>query len=195
MVLNYNKKIHKTTLKVKGRPAKSQQRKMAEDRGVPSLLRSGVVGDVVPNAQEDQCTKKLLGLVLSMIQRSATTAGEYAEHAGRKVVMPLDVQMALKYHAMRFFGEESVASLEKSELKEMEDMLEETESEEEDDDDMPALIDDSEEDEEWTRSTCECSVCRDMHAAEDGWEAWNPEDPAEQFLKVSVDKTISQCNN
>lgn len=166
---------------------------MAEDRGVPSSIRSGVVGDVVPSTQEDQCTKRLLGLVLSMVRRAATTAGEYAEHAGRNVVTPSDVQMALKYHAMRFFGEESVTALENFELKEMEDMLEydSTTEEEEEEEQEPKDT----EGQEWTRSACECAVCRDMHAAEDVWESWAPEDPAEQFLKVSVNKTISQCNH
>lgn len=174
------------------RTVTAEKKKMS---GIPDTLRSGLVGDVEPSETENAFMKRLLGLVMAMINRSVETAGKYTAHASRSVVMPADVHMALKYHARRFFSAESMDSLERTELQEMEDLIDSVQDSDKDSDkdsDDEAASGSDSSDLQWTRSNCTCDFCTHMHAIDEEWDSWSPEDPEEQFLKSSVEKTIAK---
>lgn len=47
-------------------------------------------------------------------------------------------------------------------------------------------------DETWTRSECQCSVCVGMNETWETWDAWMPTDPAEKWIKAHVDTAVAQ---
>lgn len=165
---------------------------------IPETLRTGLVGEIEPSETENAFMKRILGLVMAMLNRSMETAAKYTAHATRSVVLPADVHMALKYHARRFFSDESMDSLERTELRDMESLLEsvqDTDSECDSDSDTENENSSSEaaiQDLQWTRSKCTCDFCTSMHTVDEMWDSWVPEDPEEQFLKSSVEKTIQK---
>lgn len=171
---------------------------MAAEHGIPDTIRTGS-GAGVDDPAADATAMRLLALVMAMVKRAGDSAGEYAEHAGRTVVLAPDVHLALKYHAQTFLSETTADALD-ADVADMEDILYATSSSTSDDE-LATSAEAATDDEpagEWTRSRCGCAQCLGIHRAEETWDAWDPADPAEANLKRSVDKTIrdtAQINN
>lgn len=164
------------------------------------FMRSGLSNDPV-NVPED-FANRLLSITLTMVARAATDAATYCEHAGRTEVSEEDIAASLKRQAMRFSTDEDleadVAETQRVLFDESSDD-DELESEDESEDECESGDEsDSEEDDPdrptWTRSTCSCDLCRTMNEALDGWNAWNPEDPVEAYMKHTVERSIEAAN-
>jgi histone H3/H4 len=166
------------------------------------FMRSGLSNDPV-NVSED-FTNRLMSITLTMITRAATDAATYCEHAGRTNVSEEDIAASLKRQAMHFATDES---LEEDVLETQRILFDEDESEDEDEgtedegtESEYETGDDESEDEEdepngeWTRSTCTCDLCRTMNESMDEWNDWAPEDPVEQYLKGTIERSIEAAN-
>lgn len=157
------------------------------------FMRSGLLNDPV-NVPED-FMNRLMSITLTMVARAATNAAVYCEHAGRTEVAEEDIAASLKCQAMRFSTDEDleadVAETQRVLFEESED----DEESEEDESDESESEDESESDRpEWTRSTCTCDLCRTMNESMDGWDAWNPEDPVEAYMKQTIKRSIEAAN-
>lgn len=140
--------------------------------------------------------QRLISLVFVLVKRAATTAALYCKHAQREIVTPEDIKLALKYHAKTFFDEDGMGDLEKD-MHAMEELVQRFASEEATSDDvvdsmcdevegMYEEVDEECDDEE--SQACECDVCSKITDLD--WDAWNPEDPAEVFLKTRIDEIL-----
>lgn len=125
--------------------------------------------------------KRLYTITATMIAKAAEVAAVYCEHAGRKAVMPQDVQLGLRYQARVFFHSDNL----EQDVEEMEAHLDAISDEE--DTDSEGTEDDTQGSEEWMRSECPCETCSGMHQAYDTWDEWHPTDEAEAFVKRAID--------
>jgi histone H3/H4 len=176
------------------------------------FMRSGLV-DVPMNVPED-FTNRLMSITLTMVTRAAVDAATYCEHAGRSNVTEADIAASLKRQAMHFATdaslEEDVAETQRILFDEEDEGTESegtdsegsegTDSEYESMDESEGTDEGTEsegtdsEPEPWTRSTCTCDVCRTVNEALDAWDDWTPEDPVEQYLKRTVERSIEAAN-
>jgi hypothetical protein len=147
-----------------------------------------------------------MSITLTMVTRAATDAAMYCEHAGRTNVSEEDIAASLKRQAMHFATDESLEEdvLETQRILFDEDEDTEDEGTESGDEseyeseyetgDEDTESEDDEPNGEWTRSTCTCDLCRTMNEAMDGWDGWAPEDPVEQYLKGTIERSIEAAN-
>ena len=165
-------------------------------------MRSGLSNDPL-NVPED-FMNRLMSITLTMVARAATDAAMYCEHAGRTEVSEQDIAASLKRQAMRFSTDED---LEADVAETQRVLFDEPSDDEEDESEYDESEDESEYDESeydeseyeserpvWTRSTCACDLCRTMNEAIDGWDAWNPEDPVEAYMKQTIERSIDAAN-
>ena len=178
----------------------------------PPIMRTGLMGNSneITVDRHSPLGQRLISLVFVLVKRAATTAAKYCFHCKRTLVTPMDVHYALKYHARTFFAEEGFEKLEE-ETTEMGELVsrfvredissdevvdtfvdEEDISGDEDDDD-----DEEEEEEEEERAAekgeeCSCEFCTAIRGS--GWDAWDPQDPAEQFIKNHIDQVFAEKN-
>ena len=167
----------------------------------PSSLRTGFGGANAKGIDKNSpLGKRLISLVFVLVKRAATTAALFCTHAKRTLVTPQDVGMAMRYHAMTFLAEHGFEELEKD-VQDMEALVsqfvqeEATSSDVVDafvdgpyDDDVDEDTDETEEvddDEDIVDHICVCETCAGIRSVD--WESWQPEDPAEQFLKKHID--------
>ena len=167
--------------------------------------------------------RRLVTTAACLIDSAAGTAAKYALHANRQDVLPRDVHLALMYESMHFLQKESLerdVEVMERELFGGGDQ-EDDDSDDDDSDDDDSEDDDTSSSEtsvsddeipgtppasqssstppvalnlpEWTRSECECGLCRDVHLSEVSWDDWDPEDEAEKYLKITVQKTIDHA--
>ena len=179
----------------------------------PSSLRTGFGGANAKGIDKNSpLGKRLISLVFVLVKRAATTAALYCTHAKRSLVTPQDVGMAMRYHAMTFLAEHGFEELEKD-VQDMEALVSQFVQEEatssdvvdafvdgaydEDSDDEETAdetdetedIDDAEEEEDVMDHICVCETCAGIRSVD--WETWQPEDPAEQFLKKHIDEVFT----
>jgi len=158
---------------------------------------------------------KILGVITVMLQKAVETAGIFAEHGGyHREITADDIRRAMKVQARTFFKsddlEERVASVVQDEQAEAEPVLKnitlrkirrrkvkkdaDADDVSYDDvpyDDIPDVtlnLGDVPSDLGLPYNACECTTCRDIRALVDGWDAWDPEDEVEKFLKKHVDQ-------
>lgn len=150
-----------------------------------SFMRSGLGAQESVGVSEDFAIR-LISLVMTMIQHATKTAVLYAEHAGRSEVTPQDIHRSLRYEAQAFFHRESLEQdVQETEMLIRDYSTDEEESSEEEEPEPQT--------QPFTKSTCTCTLCSDVNRIWDTWDAWNPEDEAEKFVKNAVDKTIQEC--
>ena len=164
----------------------------------PPSLRTGLADDVSPPKidRNSPLGQRLISLVFVLVKRAATTATTYCTHSKRKIVTPEDVQYALKYHAKTFFEEEGFETLEKETL-EMEDLVSRFINEDMSSDEVvDTFTEESESDDEEVSDDpgeeCHCELCTTIRGVD--WDAWDPSDPAENFIKVHVDQVFGKNN-
>lgn len=168
----------------------------------PPVLRTGLLGGEGPTIDKNSpLGKRLLGLVFVLVKRAATTAAMYCAHDARSMVTPDDVRLALKYHAMTFFSEAGYDQLERD-VNDMEGMVDAFVTESlasgdivdafaddavahEASSDEETSTDDDVDPETPADPGCDCEVCRGIRELE--WDAWNPTDPAERFIKSHIE--------
>lgn len=132
------------------------------------------------NEALDDVKKRLVGLLCLMVKQATRAGIVYCTHQGRNVVTEDDTVRGLKYAAMNFFScdyleEDLDAMLENLELDvdsaQYNDVVEKIIN------DVDASIDDA------ITQSCSCDLCEDMKNIESTFDAWEPEDEAEIFLK------------
>ena len=62
----------------------------------------------------------------------------------------------------------------------------ENENDEYENDDLDDLLTDEEED--WTKSECDCIMCQIVNDIDNFWNNWTPEVPLEKALKKNIDE-------
>lgn len=147
-----------------------------------SFMRTGLAGEGGSRRLPDEFVQHLVSIVMTMVTKAAETAMTYCEHAGRKMVSQKDIHYGLRYQARTFLQREHL----ESEIQETKSALfvEDEESEEEE-------SEDDEEEEEWMESNCECATCKDTNMYVREWDAWQPQDSVEQFVKHAIEQTIA----
>lgn len=164
----------------------------------PPVLRTGF-GDA-PGQKIDKNSpmgKRLISTVFVLVNRAARTAALYCTHSKRTMVTEDDVQRALKYHAITFLSEAEYEKLEQD-VQSMEELVDRFVTEEVTSSDVTnEFCDEAEDDvsvssgeEEEGDVECECTVCSGVRNVE--WDAWNPTDPAELFIKHHIDEMLTQ---
>jgi len=114
-----------------------------------------------------------MDIFLPVYESAIVLAGYYANKCGRTTVTPRDVQYGFRYSARNVTGKQ-LGSLYPEVYEDEESSDEEEES--------------SDEEVEFTRYIGDDDMCLKMNECYDTWESWEPETPAEQALKKSIDK-------
>jgi hypothetical protein len=161
--------------------------------------------------------KRLYSIVATIGSLSLVTSAQYAEHSNRDYVTDTDMKYAWMHLARTFLDrehlEEEIQNTE-NEIYNIEDtcvvcdaaLPEEyfecsedcgrfycSEACAETDEDHECGEDDEEEEKEFTRSTCNCPQCSDIHRHVDTWDTWQPKDAIEAFMKYRlVDAFLSR---
>jgi hypothetical protein len=172
---------------------------------IPPLLRTGfdTLHEKPKIDAESPLGKRLIGLVCVLIRRASMTAATYVEHSKRKMITPNDIVLALKHEAIKFASDKGLETLEE-EMENMNPLLESSSAEngididevvdgqidEEEDDEEDEEEDEEDEDEEGQE--CDCETCRELRNVD--WEAWQPTDPAQAFIKTALDNTMHRLH-
>ena len=137
---------------------------------------------------------ELRRLVMLFMEHATRTALTYTHHAGRTIGTTRDVWMGMQHESHVFFQRPTIETdtpLLDAVLESESESESETESE-------TGVVDGSggesqetaddggdgdDEEPEWTRSTCACELCAAVHHHVDTWDAWEPEDEVQRFLK------------
>ena len=137
------------------------------------LLPTGLIGNTDENA--NQYITTMIDILLPVMEQSMLYAGEYAKGCGRDIILPEDVEYAIKYCAMCRVGQ-IVGST-------MPEIYDDSES----DSDESSVEDVSpEECPEFIRYSGEDHLLTEINQARDSWENWIPQSPAEEMLKNAI---------
>jgi hypothetical protein len=125
---------------------------------------------------EDQFIETSINIILPVLTKAVTLAGEYSKKCGRNTMTAQDMAYAVKYCARTKVGE--TVGIEHPEL------FHETDSDESD----VELVD--EDDEPFTRYSGDDDLMNAVNQANDTWNEWEPMNPSESMLKNAVDKNM-----
>jgi hypothetical protein len=123
---------------------------------------------------ESSYTKSMIDIMLPVMERSMFFAAEYSKACGRDVLLPEDMEYALKYCAMHTVGQ-TIGSL-LPEIYDEEVSDSEDEMEEVDPEDCPPFERYSGDDPNFIQ----------MNEAYDQWDSWVPQNPIEHMLKNAI---------
>jgi 3,4-dihydroxy-2-butanone 4-phosphate synthase len=187
---------------------------------IPENIKSGFsAATAEAMSAEDMAVLKtrMLGLVCLLIKKAAVTAGVFAEHQKRSVVDAPEIILALKHESMQFFQRDTLEADLNTMLRDMtseqgsvdmvnqfiasspedirsssadageglvDTVLDVVESELQESLPTPVDTDDAD-------HPCACSLCTRMENIDFLWEAWQPDDPAEQFLKNHLETLVN----
>lgn len=122
----------------------------------------------------NQYMKTMIDIVTPVLERSMILAAEYSKACERDVILPEDIDYAMKYSAMYTVGQD-IGSL-FPEIYDEDDDEEEEEIEEIDPGDCPPFVRYTGNDERFIL----------MNQAHDTWESWVPQNMTEEMLKKAV---------
>jgi hypothetical protein len=126
-------------------------------------------------------------LVYTLVGNAAESACKYAEHSGRHSASIEDVFSALRYQVRRFFHYEAL----ERDVTRTAGILDAIAQEDaEDTAESDAESDESEHDGQ--HEACRCDFCGAVEATNESWNEWQPNNPAEAFLKRKVDETVAR---
>jgi|TARA_R110000851_G_scaffold183680_1_gene333016 hypothetical protein len=120
----------------------------------------------------------MTGIVMPVLERSVILAAEYSKACGRNVVLSQDVQYASRYCAMHTVGQ-VIGSLFPGVY----------DSDDSDDSDIEVVPEN--ELPEFKRYRGNNPLCNQINQAYDNWSNWEPRNPAEQILKIAINKDDS----
>jgi hypothetical protein len=124
----------------------------------------------------EQYIETMTNILLPVMEKSTLLAAEYAKACGRDIIVPEDMEYAMKYCAMYKVGESIGSTM--PEIYEEELTEEEMEEGEEDVD--------PEECPEFVRYSGTDQTFLQVNEAFDRWNAWQPQNPTEQMLKNAI---------
>tara|TARA_B110000902_G_scaffold236683_1_gene283053 strand:+ start:10742 stop:11179 length:438 start_codon:yes stop_codon:yes gene_type:complete len=120
----------------------------------------------------------MTGIVMPVLERSVILAAEYSKACGRNVVLSQDVQYASRYCAMHTVGQ-VIGSLFPGVY----------DSDDSDDSDIEVVPEN--ELPEFKRYRGNNPLYNQINQAYDNWSNWEPRNPAEQILKIAINKDDS----
>jgi hypothetical protein len=122
----------------------------------------------------EEYIKSMTDIMLPVMEQAVLLAGEYCKACGREVILPEDMEYAMKYCAMYTVGQQIGTMF--PEIYEDDD-----EEEDEDIEDVP-----SEECPSFVQYTGEDTRFIQMNEAVERWDSWVPQSPIEQMLKNAI---------
>jgi len=169
-------------------------------------MRSGFGTTPTGNNSVDALAQRLIATVAVMTRRAGELAMDLAEHENRNDVTRADVNAALKYQARTFLSTCDAPEIVEDVTRTQRELFDDNQSE---------YSSDEDEDEEWISDEttdsdppavdlpavdnppatavviCACERCAAVREAVETWDAWTPSDPAEEYLRGSVNRAIS----
>lgn len=141
------------------------------------MMKTGFGDD--GNAMAERYISSMIDIMLPVMERATVLACEYSKACGRDVLLPEDMEYAIKYCAMHTVGQ-TTGSL-------FPELWQDGEAEDEDED--------GSEDEEIPEEDCPPFVrykgpdntFNMMNDAYDHWGQWVPQSPAEELIKKTID--------
>ena len=130
-------------------------------------------GDVNGEQMAEEYVKSMIDILLPVMEKGMLFAVEYSKACGRDVVLPEDMEYAIKYCAMYTVGQD-IGTL-------FPDIYDEEESDEDDIEDIP-----DEDCPPFERYTGDDERFILMNQAYDRWESWIPQNPTERMLKNAI---------
>ena len=121
----------------------------------------------------EEYIKSMTDIMLPVMEQAMLLAGEYCKACGRDVILPEDMEYAMKYCAMYTVGQQIGTYFPE---------IYDTDDEEEDDiedvetEDCPPFVEYSGEDTRFIQ----------MNDAVKRWDSWAPQSPIEQMLKNAI---------
>lgn len=165
---------------------------------IPKTLRTGFSAvDDADDTEYDDMSKKLISLVAVMTKRAGEVAYHLAVHDNRDTVTSEDVNAALKYQARTFLhtlDHPDVMDEASSMYKDLFDDIDDHDEDMHEDDhhERTSLVDNLRASMEVSSDgQCACETCDRVGHANATWNEWHPTDEAEQFLKRSVEKAMT----
>ena len=121
----------------------------------------------------EEYIKSMTDIMLPVMEQAMLLAGEYCKACGRDVILPEDIEYAMKYCAMYTVGQQIGTMF--PEIYEDEDM-EDEDMEDVPPEDCPPFVEYTGEDTRFIQ----------MNEAVERWESWVPQSPIEQMLKNAI---------
>ena len=122
---------------------------------------------------EEAQQNALIGILLPVLEKSMVLAAEYSKACGRDILLPEDMEYAIKYCAMYTVGQHTESLFPEIYDEESSD---EDDIDEVDDEDCPPF----------KRYIGEDPTFRQMNEAYDHWDTWVPQSPVEEMLKNAI---------
>lgn len=123
----------------------------------------------------EQYIETMTNIILPVIEKSTLLAAEYSKACGRDIILPEDMEYAMKYCAMHTVGQ-TIGSI-MPEIYDEELSDEEIEGEEDvEPEDCPNFVRYSGTDQNFIQ----------VNEAYDRWDSWVPQNPTEQILKNAI---------
>jgi hypothetical protein len=123
----------------------------------------------------EEYIKSMTDIMLPVMEQAVLLAGEYCKACGRDVILPGDMEYAMKYCAMYTVGQQ---------IGTMFPEIYENEDEEEDDEDIEDVP--PENCPSFVQYTGEDTRFIQMNEAVERWNSWVPQSPVEQMLKNAI---------
>ena len=145
------------------------------------MMKTGFGDD--GNGMAERYISSMIEIMLPVVERATVLACEYSKACGRDVLLPEDMEYAIKYCAMHTVGQ-TTGSL-------FPELWEEEGSDEDEMDVEEVDIEDEEIPEEdcppFVRYEGPDNTFNMMNDAYDRWDQWVPQSPAEELIKKAVD--------
>jgi hypothetical protein len=123
----------------------------------------------------EEYIKSMTDIMLPVMEQAMLLAGEYCKACGREVILPEDMEYAMKYCAMYTVGQQIGTMF--PEIYENDDQ----EDDEDDIEDVPP-----EDCPPFIKYTGEDIRFIQMNEAAERWDSWVPQSPIEQMLKNAI---------
>jgi len=121
----------------------------------------------------EEYIKSMTDIMLPVMEQAVLLAGEYCKACGREVILPEDMEYAMKYCAMYTVGQQ-IGTM-------FPEIYEDDDDEDEDIEDVP-----SEDCPPFVQYTGEDPRFIQMNEAAERWDSWVPQSPIEQMLKNAI---------
>ena len=162
-----------------------------------SFMKSGFSNLVEPDTISEEFMIQIGGLIMAFMKNGVKIAAKYVEHAGRDGITPDDIKRGLQLEVFQFSKREDTPKNIKDTIEWLKNDIEEYGSLDERCDDIPDITDyvtdgmsiaTNEPTCEFSLSTCECPICKQMNVVNMLWKHWTPETMLETVLKRGIDK-------
>ena len=136
---------------------------------------------VEDNSKDVELINETTATVSAFMELSLIVASEYIKHCNRKVITVTDIELCMKYEALRFTRNPNILCR----IEKWKQIIQEEDTEEEEED---ISVNEEDENEEFTKSKCSCSLCQEINNIDDEYYQWEPFSPIEKAIKNTIDK-------